>query len=379
MHGGVTGRQLLPVPAVHVDRGVGDLVEEVRPPVPLQAGRVEGVECALQHGERHVVQADQQRRAVGPDGLEHLVGLAVRSGVAPDDAAAPAAPEVLGERGGGWDGEQRDPAAEFLRERRQQFPVPAHDVGGVGEVVEHRAADDHAGFADVVAAEGEGGDDAEVPAAAAQRPEQVAVRVLVGRHERAVGEHHVGGEKVVYGQPEATGEIADAATEGQPAHTRGREEAGRGGHAEGDRGVVDVAPGASAVDADGVVCRIDRGTAHQGQVDDERVVPHPEAAGVVPAAAHGQGEGVGAAEADAGNDVGGVPAACDRRGVFVDHAVVDGTRRVVAGVAGGDQVAAQGRGQVVVRHGAGRPGRDGGHGSPFRVGRSPVRALYRRP
>ena len=45
----------------------------------------------------------------------------------------------------------------------------------VGDVVEHRPADDHAVLADRVAAEREGRDHAEVAAAAAQRPEQVGV------------------------------------------------------------------------------------------------------------------------------------------------------------------------------------------------------------
>src|SRR5262249_59015282 len=55
---------------VHIDRLVGDLVEEVCPPVPLQPGREQGVERALQHVERHRVQADHKRRAEGPGRVE---------------------------------------------------------------------------------------------------------------------------------------------------------------------------------------------------------------------------------------------------------------------------------------------------------------------
>jgi myo-inositol 2-dehydrogenase / D-chiro-inositol 1-dehydrogenase len=61
VHGGVAGGQLRPVFDVHVDGRVRDLLDEVGPPVPLQSCRVERVERALQHGERHGVQADQQR------------------------------------------------------------------------------------------------------------------------------------------------------------------------------------------------------------------------------------------------------------------------------------------------------------------------------
>jgi len=57
VHGRMTGRQLRAVLDVYLDRRVGDLAEEVGPPVPLQPGRVEAVEGALQHGERHRLQA----------------------------------------------------------------------------------------------------------------------------------------------------------------------------------------------------------------------------------------------------------------------------------------------------------------------------------
>src|SRR5262249_4594192 len=57
VHGGVPGGQLRAVLEVRLDGVVGDLVVEVGLPVPLETGRVKGVERALQGGERHVVQA----------------------------------------------------------------------------------------------------------------------------------------------------------------------------------------------------------------------------------------------------------------------------------------------------------------------------------
>ena len=105
--------------------------------------------------------------------------------------------------------------------------------------------------------------------------------------KRAVGEHDVGGQQVVDREAEAPGQVADAAAEGQAGHAGGREEAGRGGHAERDRRVVDVAPGAAGVDPDGVLRGVDRGAAQQRQVDDQGVVPDPEAGGVVAAAPDG--------------------------------------------------------------------------------------------
>ena len=221
-------------------------------------------------------------------------------------------------------------------------------VGGVGDVVQDRAGDDRAVLTDVVAAERERGDDAEVPAAAAQGPEQVAVRAGAGRHETAVGQHHVGGEQVVDGQAEAPGQVADTAAQSQAAHPGGPQEAGRSGHAEPYGRVVDVGPGASGVDPDGVVPGVDRGAAEQGKVDDQGVVPYPEPGRVVTATPDGDLEAVLAAETYAGDDVDGVPAARDRGWMLVDHGVVDGARLVVTGISRPDQVTLQAGGQLFV-------------------------------
>ena len=191
-------------------------------------------------------------------------------------------PTAPREMAGPGDGTQADPAAQLLGQRWQQLPVPAHHLGGVGEVVEDRAADDRAVLADVVAGEREGGDDAEVPAPAAQRPEQVAVGVLAGGHERPVREDHVGGHQIIDGQPEAPGQIADPAAEGQPGHAGRRDQAGGGGHAERHGRVVNVPPGASRIGADRVGAGADRGAAQQRHVDDQRAVPHPRPAALWP-------------------------------------------------------------------------------------------------
>jgi hypothetical protein len=51
-----------------------------------------------------------------------------------------------------------------------------------------------------------GGDDAEVTAAAAQRPQQVRLAGLGSRHDRAVGEDDLRAEQVIRRQPDLTGE-----------------------------------------------------------------------------------------------------------------------------------------------------------------------------
>ena len=65
--------------------------------------------------------------------------------------------------------------------------------------------------------EEERGDDAEVAAAAANRPEQIAILVGAGDDETSVGEHHIGRQQVVDGQAVLAREVAHAAAERQPA------------------------------------------------------------------------------------------------------------------------------------------------------------------
>jgi hypothetical protein len=78
----------------------------------------------------------------------------------------------------------------------------------------------------------------------------------------------------------------------------------------------------------------------------------------------GELDAVVTAEAHAGDDVGGVPAARDGRRVLIDHAVVDGAGRVVAGISRHDQLASQAGGQFLERRG-GDVGRCGCHAGPF--------------
>ncbi|HUY49937.1 MAG TPA: hypothetical protein VMV92_30200 [Streptosporangiaceae bacterium] len=105
------------------------------------------------------------------------------------------------------------------------------------------------------------------------------------------------------------------------------------------------------------------------EVDDQGVVPDPEAACVVAAAADGDPDVVFPAEPDTGDDVGGAPAACNSGRVLVDHGVVDGARLVIAGISRHDQVTAQGGGQFCIRRG-GDGGWCGSHVAFLRVPRS---------
>ena len=64
-------------------------------------------------------------------------------------------------------------------------------------------------------------DDAEVAAAAADRPEEVRVALVVDLQDPAVGEDDLGGEQVVDRQALLADEMPDAAAGRQPAETDG--------------------------------------------------------------------------------------------------------------------------------------------------------------
>jgi hypothetical protein len=105
--------------------------------------------------------------------------------------------------------------------------------------------------------------------------------------------------------------------------------------------VVDVTENRPALDPNHVLLRLDQSAAHLGQVDDERVVGHAEAAGVVTATAHGNGKGMGRGETHGSDNVGSVLAAHQRGRPAVDHPVVDSAGSVVLLIVGPDDAAAQ--------------------------------------
>ena len=200
-----------------------------------------------------------------------------------------------GEAGRGAEGRGGD--RELVRRRGGEVGEEAQDLGGIGEVVDHAAGDDlraH-GMQPVL----QRGDDPEVPAAAAQAPEQVGVLVGARRHPLAVGGDDLRGEQVVARGPVLAGDPAEPAAEGQPGHAGERDVAGRGGEAEGLRRPVDVAEQRAGAHArrprDGV--DLDRPLGRE--VDDHAGVAHGVAGDVVAPAAHGQRQPVLAREAHA--------------------------------------------------------------------------------
>jgi hypothetical protein len=118
----------------------------------------------------------------------------------------------------------------------------------------------------------ETGDDAEIAAAAADRPEQVRVPGAARCAPHAVGRDDLGADQVVDRQPVHAAEPAEAAAQGQAADAGGRVDAERNRQSEGLGLVVDVGAAARRHRPRPGAPRVDMHAAHAGQVDDQAVV-----------------------------------------------------------------------------------------------------------
>ena len=188
-------RDLLEPGYQRVDEVIADLVEVVQPIVELPAMRRRRVEQRLQRDVRHRADEVECRRARPLEGGESTLafGHLPTPGDA-DDRHAPTlqlAREGGLRRGGEHDvddrqllGSVRHEVATRLEYRTRLFPR-VHEAPG-----QHDRAD-------AVGTKLERGDDAEVAAAAAKRPEQIRVLVGARTHRRAVGEHDLGGQQRV--------------------------------------------------------------------------------------------------------------------------------------------------------------------------------------
>ena len=209
------------------------------------------------------------------------------------------------------------------------------------------AADDHR--ADRMELVLERGDDAEVAAAAAQRPDQIGVLTIGRVHQRAVGKDDVGAEQIVRGHAVATAQPAEAAAE---------REAGDAGVADGAAGrrqpeclrfSIELRPPQSGLGPGRLRGRVDANALHLREVDDHAVVARAPPGDVVGAAADRKRQVRIAREVDGGDDVRRGPAADDGRRTPVDDGVPDTACIVVAGVGRRDDVAAHRRAQAFDR------------------------------
>ena len=163
-------------------------------------------------------------------GAKRLLALLLRPVVAGHQQADALAPDLLRERRARGNRLQADEGPELLRRLRQELAIALHDGAGVLLIPGDRPGEDHAHR---VQLEQEAGDDAEIAAAAAQRPEQVGVLLLAGGDEAAVGEHDIGLEQIVDGQAIFARQIAVPAAQRQAGDAGGGNDARRHGQPEG--------------------------------------------------------------------------------------------------------------------------------------------------
>ena len=185
---------------------------------------------------------------------------------------------------------------------------------------EQHPADDRA---DLVEAELQPRGDAEVPAAAADRPEEVGVVLGVDVQELAVGGHDLGREQVVDGHAVLAHEEADAAAQRDPADAdrAGVAEPGREAVLAGRRRVL--ARGQAGLGPGGAPLGVDLERAQGGEVEDDAALGDAVAREAVAAAADGELRPGVAGEGDDAGDVGGVGDADDHGRAAVDRAEED--------------------------------------------------------
>ena len=282
---------------VQRDRLVGDLVRRSRRASttgrPARRGRRR--RCSARAAASRC-DAVHERLADGEHRRHRLLGLLVGADDAPDDPAHLAQVDLLRERRrrAAPCGSRRTPLA-FARQRRQELAVGGEQLGGLLDRPERRPADD---VGDRVRLERELGDDAEVAAAAAQRPEQL--RVLVGARGDLLAR-----------RPARPRPRAGCRSSGRTRGSDGRSpppsvspptpvvEMTPHGTASPCScvGRVDLAPRAAAADANRARVGSTDDRAQQRQVDDDAVVDAAEAAAVVAAAADCERQVVRAGEA----------------------------------------------------------------------------------
>ena len=197
------------------------------------------------------------------------------------------------------------------------------------ETVDQQAAEQPA---DGMEPEREVHDDAEVSAAAAERPQKVRVLALACGRDAAVGRYDGRSHEVVEREAVEPDQMPDAAAERQPTYSRVPERSTRSRETMPLARWIEVLPERPAAAGRRPRLRIDDNLAHQAQVDDETPVADAMAGDAVPTAPHGDWKTFLAGERDRGDHVVDVERAGDDLGATVDERVERRPRRVVPDV-----------------------------------------------
>jgi len=204
-----------------VDGRVGQFGDVVALPVAADALREDRVERAVEprvwHRGNHLADA---RSELAERGHRRVARLDRPSEVHHRDGEGVTMTVFGHERQRRRDLERGEPAVR-PRGVLDPFPPEAEQVARMVEFVKEQP-DGHG--VDRVQLELERRRDAEIAAAASDRPEQVVVLGLAGPHRPAIGGDHVGREQVVDGQPISAGQVADAAAQCETADAGGRDD-----------------------------------------------------------------------------------------------------------------------------------------------------------
>ena len=295
--------------------------QEAGLPVVEAAGRVAAVEHRVQHGVRHRPELHEGGRAELPERSDVFLR-----------------PFRLPEVTGDADGQLRAGAVGRVHEARErhevvgragrEVPVETEELLGGLEGMRDEPADDQG--AHRVEAELEGRDHPEVPAAAAQAPEQIGVLALGGGEGAAVRGDHARREEVVRGQAVPGHQPAEPAAQRQPGDAGRRDDAAGDGEAVELRLAVQLAPAHARLHARRTGGRVDVDALQWREVDRDAALADAPAGDAVTAPANRDLQARLAGEVDGGDDVGLAVAPRDQRGAPVDEAVVDASRLLVA-------------------------------------------------
>src|SRR5262245_32934023 len=269
----------------HVDEVVAEFWEERGLPVVVPPVEDRRVERALESYVRHGPDQVEEGSPRCAERTEHLLTVLDRPGVAGADHHHRAPVQMLGDGRQRWRGAKPHDRAEFVWSVAYEVAVEAKDLRGVRRVPEDGPGEGRG--PDRVEAELERGDDAEIAAAASQRPEQVGVLVLGRPQPRAVGRHDVDGKQIVDCEPVLAHQPADAAAESEAGDSGVAHDSAGGGQTVRLRLAVDVAPQRTALHPGPAAGGIDPHRSHRREVDDDAIVANGGARHVVASAPYG--------------------------------------------------------------------------------------------
>ena len=210
-----------------------EVVEEMRLPVVARPLRERRVEHHVARDVRHRAEASITG---GPKALIGRDERLRRPPAGPQCCAAIAGQLRAGSIGRG---EQRRHEQSLVRQIARLLAEESQHVRWPADRMRHQPAGDHR--ADLVQLELERRRDAEIPAAAADRPEEIGMLVGIRARDGAVGEHHLRRAQVVERHAEARHQPAEAAAERQAGDAGARDDAAGGGEAVQLRLAVELA------------------------------------------------------------------------------------------------------------------------------------------